>query len=81
MNIGSLNLMNILHFLKCCLFIISLVISLRVKEQWRKNNIIIELKLWNSTSSGNSEQDNKLLGIFFILLKFLFLVQVFLFVL
>ena len=59
MNIASLDLMNILLFLKCFLFIIPLIISLRVKEQWRKNNIIIELKLWNSTSSGNSEQDNK----------------------
>jgi len=56
MNTGSLTLMNII---KCSLFIIPLIISLRVEEQWRKNNIITELKLWNSTSSGNSEQNNK----------------------
>ena len=48
-----------MNIIKCSLFIIPLIISLRVEEQWRNNDIIIKFKLWNSTSSGNSEKNNK----------------------
>lgn len=52
MNIASSTLMDILHFIKCFLFIIPLIISLRIEEQWRNNKIIFKLNLWNNTSFG-----------------------------
>ena len=61
-----------MNIIKCSLFIIPLIISLRVEEQWRNNNRIIEFKLWNSTSSGNSEKNNK-----FVPAKQLFMLNMF----
>jgi len=52
--------MNILHFLKCFLFIIPFFLSLLIEEQWKENQVIIKLKLWQNSSNENSEINNKL---------------------
>ncbi len=58
MNISLLNSIDIIHFIKCFLFIIPLYLSLRIEEQWREKQIIIKLKFWNNTSNDNLENNN-----------------------
>ena len=60
MNIPSPNFINILHLLKCCLFIMPYYLSLRVEQQWKENQVINKISFWQSTENENPEINRKL---------------------
>ena len=58
MNTASPTLMDILHFIKCLLFIIPLYISIFFEEQWRQNKVINKISFLKNNSNENSAIDN-----------------------
>lgn len=59
MNTASESLIHILHIIKCFLFIIPLIISIRTEQKWIQNKIIVRMKFWHNTGNENSEQNNR----------------------